>query len=448
MKKISTAAVIALFVFLFSCKDKKTIPQYMQDDLHTSIAAGSPNGTAEFYILPESDDYANIPQDPRNPLSAEKIELGRMLFFEPGIATEAKHGAGAFTYSCGSCHVPEAGFRPGRPQGIADGAYGFGYEGDGRFIHSDYQPSDVDAQGARPLVLLNVAFVTNTMWNGSFGPKGVNVGTENVWGVSDPGTLSNHRGYEALEAQNIEGLKTHRQVINENTLSTFGYKEYFDRIFSQIPKEDRYTRETASLAISAYLRSITTTKAPFQEWLKGDSDALSIEEMRGALLFFGKAGCNRCHYEKNLGSMEFKALGVKDLYQTTDAARTGPNDRRNLGRGGFTYKPEDMFKFRVPQLYNLADGPFYFHGASKRTLDEVLDYFNQGIPENPNVPKDQISSYFTPLHLNPDEITDLKSFIENGLNDPDLLRFKPERVLSGMCFPNNDKNSKVDMGCN
>ncbi len=106
-----------------------------------------------------------------------------------------------------------------------------------------------------------------------------------------------------------------------------------------------------------------------------------------------------------------------------------------------------MHKFKVPQLYNMKDIGFYFHGSSKRSLREVVEYFNDGIPENPNVPKSQITSLFHPLNLTEKEIDDLVEFLEDGLYDPDLKRYKPQQVLSGKCFPNNDLASQIDLGC-
>nr|HMP32476.1 hypothetical protein [Saprospiraceae bacterium] len=164
------------------------------------------------------------------------------------------------------------------------------------------------------------------------------------------------------------------------------------------------------------------------------------------VLFFGKAGCNGCHYEKNLGSNTFHALAVNDLFEV-GGRKTSITDRRNLGRGGFTERPEDMFKFRAPQLYNLGDGGPYFHGASKQTLEDVIEYKIKGIPENDRVPKEQLSYYMYDKELNAQEKSDLVAFVKDGLRDPNLKRYVPEKVLSGNCFPNNDPQSKKDMGC-
>jgi cytochrome c peroxidase len=220
----------------------------------------------------------------------------------------------------------------------------------------------------------------------------------------------------------------------------------FDGAFPEMPEEDRYGKMGAGFAISAYLRALLTTQAPFQRWLRGDTEAMTGIEKRGALLFYGKAGCYRCHKGPALSSVEFHALGVKDLFEA-GAFATGENDLRNFGRGGFTGNPEDMFKFKVPQIYNMGDSPFYFHGSSKRSLHEVVEYFNEGVPENPRVPEENISPFFHPLNLSDQEVEELVRFLENSLRDPNLERYVPEEVLSGNCFPNNDPESRRDLGC-
>ena len=201
------------------------------------------------------------------------------------------------------------------------------------------------------------------------------------------------------------------------------------------------------MALSAYIRTIISSEAPFQYWLKGEYSAMTPEMKNGALLFFGKAKCFSCHYEQNLGSQEFHALGVKDMYQRP-SFNTSRSDARNLGRAGFTRLEEDNYKFKVPGLYNVGDSPFYFHGASKGTLEEVIDYKIIARSENINVPQERISSKFGTISITPEEKADLISFIREGLRDPDLLRFKPEYILSGSCFPNADELSIYELGCN
>jgi cytochrome c peroxidase len=439
MKNYIALGFVALLCILVRCTHEDT--ELLDQELSNLI------GDKSRFILPNESNLAAIPQSSANPLTKEKIELGKLLFYEPAFGNEAKRPELQQTFTCSSCHIPEAGFKPGRMQGIADGGFGFGRLGENRFKHPYYSADSIDAQGARPLMTINVAYVENTMWNGSFGSEGVNTNTADLWGKFDPGTAINHQHFGTLEGQNIEGLKTHRMNYSKKLIEKAGYKEMFDKAFPDWPEEERYSRKAASFALSAYLRQNLTNQAPFQYWLAGDKKAMSVEEKRGAILFFGKAGCVGCHYERNLGSMRFEALGVDDLYEH-GGLKTGANDRRNLGRGGFTGKAEDMFRFRTPQLYNVGDSGPYFHGGSVKTIKEVVEYFNKGIKQNQRVPDSQLSTFIRPLGLTEQEVNDLTTFIEKGLTDPNLKRYVPNRVLSGMCFPNNDPASKNDMGCN
>lgn len=445
--KLRLLAIIFTCALIAACtKDKVYLDTPLDQLLNSSLVRAASDNRADHFLLPESDDFANIPQDPRNPLTKDKVELGKMLFFETGIALSPSKEAGKKTYSCASCHVPSAGFRPGGVQGIADGGIGFGANGENRSKLAAYRDFEMDVQGVRPLSVLNVAFVENTTWNGRFGSTGVNVGTEDRWDL-DPALHVNEEGFAALETQNIEGLEVHRMEITEEVLDDYGYRTYFDAAFSDLSEEERYSKRSAAFAISAYLRTLLTNQSPFQEYLKGNKDAMTEQEKKGALVFFSDAKCYHCHKEKNLGANEFYALGVNDLYQTGLAFNTSAEDKRNLGRGEYSGREEDMFKFKIPQLYNLGDAPFFFHGSSKKTLKDVVDYFNDGIPENTNVPEEQVARQFKPLNLTPEQVEDLIVFLETGLRDPNLNRYVPERILSGFCFPNNDLFSQIELGC-
>lgn len=422
----------------------------IDNELHSAISANSTTGSHTHFIMPESDDYSGLPnQDPKNPVTKEKVELGKMLFFETGLAQESFNDYSTSTYSCATCHIPERGFTAGRFQGIADGAVGFGNSGEGRYKSPLYSGDDVDAQGARPLPVINTTFVTNALWAGTFGSFGVNEGTESSWN-QDTLVEINFKGIMGLEANNARALIVHRQVINKEITDTYGYTEMFDEAFPDIDVNERYTRETGAFAIAAYFRTILTNEAPFQKWLKGDATAMTEQQKRGALLFFGKAGCVSCHNSPSLNTLphQFYSLGVKNLHQSGfEVFRTDASDKRTLGRGGFTGRAEDMHRFKVPQLYNLKDFGFYFHGASKGSIREVVEYFNAGIPENPEVPLEQVTSLLRPLHLTEQEILDLTEFLENGLYDDNLTRYAPDKTLSGNCFPNNDPESQLDLGC-
>lgn len=445
MRKIILVCSVLVF-FVFACtKDKMPVLVELDNQLRNLVAASAPTSDLDFYILPNEDDYANIPADPKNPLSEAKVQLGKFMFYDTGLAKSALKPSGIGTYSCSSCHIAEAGFKPGNFQGIGDGGVGFGINGENRVRNTEYDEDELDVQDARPLTLVNVAYVTNTFWNGQFGATGINEGTEDVWHLNED-TERNHLGFQGIETQNFEGLITHRINITKEILDSYGYTEQFDAAFPEIPEEDRYTIETASLAYSAYIRTIISNKAPFQNWLKGDQSAMDYSSKKGAILFFGKANCSTCHYNQNLGSPEFHALGVYDMYQQPSYS-TVDSDFRNFGRGGFTKKEEDLYKFKVPGIYNIADSDFFFHGASVEKIEDLVEYFDKAVPENDKVPESQISQKFKPLNLTDEEKEHLVQFLKVGLADPELTRYKPTSLPSGSCFPNADPQSIIDLGC-
>lgn len=439
--------LLALIIYLWSCtQDSIDYDALLDEQLITAIENYSPDGSYQYYVLPSSNDFERIPQDPKNRLSPEKVELGKFLFYETGFSTEALKASGLNTYSCSTCHLPDQAFKPGRMQGIADGGQGFGQSGESRHMNDEYEEHELDIQAARPLSLINVAFVKNTFWNGQFGSGASNIGTEHLWSRREDTEL-NHLGFEAIETQNFEGLRVHRISVSQELVEAFGYKDLFDRSFPEYDVSERYSNTTAALAISAFIRTITASKGAFQDWLRGNTNAMTAKEKEGALLFFGKAKCSSCHYEKNLGSDEFHVLGVKDMDQHPEALNKNEDARRNLGRGGFTLREEDMYKFRVPGLYNVADSPFYFHGSSKKSLEEVIRYKAKALRENGRVSQLRMSEKLHKLELSDSEIDKLVLFLEKSLNDPDMERFGLHEVRSGMCTPNNDPISREELGC-
>jgi len=443
--KIGLGFLLLLVLITIQCtQDYISEAQIMDSQLKNTINSSGFN--IDQFILPNESNLNDIPQDEKNVLTKEKVQLGKLLFYETGFATDALKSEAMGTYSCASCHIPEAGFRANVKQGIADGGTGYGVDGNGRVRSSLYTEEEIDVQSARPLSLINVAYVTNTFWNGEFGAYGVNEETEHLWNNSEA-LQRNFLGYEGIETVNFEGLITHRLDYDSLSIDSLGYKELFDSSFAEVPTSDRYSQFTASLALSAYIRTLLADKAPFQDWLKGDGDAMTAQMKEGAILFFGKAQCFRCHYEPNLGSSEFHNLGVKDMYQSA-SYNTSSSDRRNMGRGGFTEMYSDFNKFKVPGIYNVSDSPFYFHGGSISTLEELIEYKIEATSENPEIPDSLLSSKFNKLYLSEIEIENLLVFLKEGLRDPDLIRFKPDSILSGNCFPNADIRSKRDLGCN
>ena len=417
-------------------------------DLEAALNVTSNGDGKSFYTMPDSYDFDNIPQDPKNPLTQAKVDLGKYLFFETGLSMSPKKEIAQGTYSCASCHIASAGFQSGRVQPIADGGIGIGLNGEGRKRSSAYAPTDVDAGNIRQPSLLNGAYTRLKMWNGMFGSTDQNEGTEHLW-IGDP-LPANHLGFEGLETQAIAALVGHRLAHTKEFITNIPeYKEQYDNVFSEVPEEDRYSHVSTGLAIGAWQRTLLPNEAPFQKWLKGDETAMTDTEKKGALLFFGKANCTDCHNGPALNAMEFHAMGMNDMYMNSEEIyNTSAEDPINLGRASFTGDPADNYKYKVPQLYNLDNNHYYGHGSSFRDLRDIVDYLNKAIPENPNVPASQLAEEFVPLNLTDEEVDQLTMFLKTGLKDPNLDRYVPSSLPSGNCFPMNDPMSKVELGCN
>jgi len=386
------------------------------------------------FTLPESDDFASIPQDSRNPLSAPKVELGKLLFHEPALSANTRHPEALGTYACATCHHSGAGFQAGRQQSMGDGGSGWGQNGEGRRPSVTYPPEDVDTPGLKSPTVLNSAFQKVMLWSGGAGANGPNAGTDAVWDEFG-GAGANHYGYDGLESQAIVALTVHRMfepvaadhLINDNPT----YRSLWDVVFPGEPISDK----NIGLAIAAYERTILANRAPFQRWMKGENGAMTEAQKRGALVFFGEAGCSSCHTGPALSSMAFYALGMPDMPQEI-----------SMGRGEFLGEENSEFKFKVPQLYNLADSPFLGHGGAFFSVQEVVEYYNEGIPDR-SLPAGRVSDQFHPLSLTDQEVRDLAEFVSGGLRDPELDRYVPTSVPSGGCVPANDARARADLGC-
>ena len=265
--------------------------------------------------------------------------------------------------------------------------------------------------------------------------------------------------------------------------------------------------QTVLRATATFLRTTVTRNTPWDRFLAGDNGALTVDQRRGAKLFFtaatdGGAGCYTCHSGPMLNKQfndpdvagvgrfveeNFINVGIGDhpLQALNRLVRNDPNFH-DEGRKEITFKEDDAFKFRVPTLRQLKDARTFFHNGSFTHLKDVVQYFNAGIPQDPvagAVPT--LSARFTEprgsnsprgLGLRDDEVDDLTDFIENGLYDPAFVDFDPnsststlqpnERdityskyrpdlaalgardgfVLSGLAIDNNDALSRRDEG--
>jgi len=429
----------------------------LMDTLNESL-----DGGVEELVLPQSSDFENIPADPNNPITSEKVQLGMMLFHETAVATDGVNAGLANSWSCASCHHVAAGFKSGVVQGIGEGGTGFGVAGELRVLAPGFDkasddPSLVpDVQPLTSPTVLNTAFQEVMLWNGQFGnQEGGLINAElpvNILATQGTPKSENIRGLAGLETQAIAGTKVHRLNTFNNSFvqQNIEYQLLYELAF---PDGGDDILENMGKAIAAYERTVLANQAPFQRWLRGEDAALTDQEKRGGILFFGKAGCISCHTGPALSSKVgaisdevFMAIGFADL-DTSDPNITGVvTDNDAKGRGGFTGRAEDNYKFKVPQLYNLKDSNVFGHGGSFTSVRQVVSYKNTGVPQK-RLTSSILDERFIPLNLTDEEIDDLVAFLEEGLYDPELERYAPDALPSGQCFPVADEQSKIDLNC-
>ena len=420
------------------------------EDLEKIMKAASPDGTLEYFKMPTDTEYENFPDDPENPITLEKIELGKLIFHETGITagiTDMQN-----TWSCASCHHSKAGFKAGISQGIGEGGQGFGNAGEGRTIIPGLEGL-ADVQPIATPTVLNTAYQEVMLWNGQFGNQSnglVNSGIDSsILMTENTPKAANRFGLSGLETQVIAGIGVHRIDVSETSIlrTNSGYVELFNLAF---PNGYDDLLIAASKAIAAYERSVLANNSPFQMWLQGRNESMGHAEIEGAKVFFGKGQCVSCHtgpaLSSPLGAIEndmFFSIGFGDLDYNNDIIGSIPEGVRK-GRGGFTGVEQDNYKFKIPTLYNLQDTNIFGHGASFNSIEEVVNYKINAIPQ---VSNNNLDPRFVPLNLSEKERIELIEFLKGGLHDVALFRYSTEFVPSKLCPLNNDALSQLDLGC-
>lgn len=161
-----------------------------------------------------------------------------------------------------------------------------------------------------------------------------------------------------IENPDEMGLPVAEAVQRLNRSKT--YRQLFLQVFRQTPN-----RDNLAAALSAYERTLETVDSRFDDWSNG-LGKLTASEERGRQLFIGsKAKCFDCHAQEDFTTDEFRNIGLYDDWKLTDA-----------GLFNITGKEEDKGKFKIPGLRNVAVTAPYMHNGMFRSLEQVIDYYN------------------------------------------------------------------------
>jgi len=265
------------------------------------------------------DTNLNFPAD--NPPTPEKVELGRLLYFEKRLSKEND-------ISCATCHNPLKGWT------------------DNEIVSTGFHGQ----KGARNApTVVNATYMLVQFWDG----RAKNLEEQALGPIANPVEMGNT--HEAMVAT-LGGLQ--------------GYKPLFQKAFG----DSAITKERVAQAIASFERTILGGNSRFDRFQNGDTKAMSESEIRGKDLFFGKANCTKCHVGTNFSDSDFHNLGVG-----MNAAKP------DLGRYDVTKAEEDKGKFKTPTVRDISKHFPYMHDGSEKTLEEVVDFYDKGGQANKNL---------------------------------------------------------------
>ncbi|MFQ5934602.1 MAG: cytochrome-c peroxidase [Dehalococcoidia bacterium] len=281
-----------------------------------------------------------IPAD--NPMTRAKVELGKMLFFDTRITGDA-------SLSCGTCHDPTLGWGD-----AAD--IGRGYPGTSHWRNIQ--------------TAINTAYYGKLFWAGSSRSLEAQAETANRGAVAGNGE---------------------RDMMEARLYQIPEYRKRFKEVFG----DEWPLLKNAWRAIAAFERTLVQRDTPFDRFMRGEGGALSAKAKQGLALFKGKAGCLQCHNGPFLTDQKYHNTAVPENPGFTEDAKKqitfrfeqyakGVHEeiyrttKTDLGLFYQTKRKEDMSKFRTPTLRYLTYTPPYMHNGVFFTLEEVIDFYDQG----------------------------------------------------------------------
>lgn len=278
-------------------------------------APAMPRAEAPRAYTPPATDQPITPLPARLQLDARKVALGRRLFHDRRLSRDD-------TVSCASCHLMSRGGADAR-------ALAVGIDGKTNTVNTP--------------TVLNSGFNASQFWDGRAG----SLEEQAAGPVHNP----------------VEMASKWHEVITKLRRDA----EY-PRAFAEI-WPDGITAANIQSALADFERGLITPDAPFDRYLRGETQALSPLAQRGWALF-RDLGCIACHQGVNVGGNMYANLGVMGDYF---ADRDKPVLKSDLGRFNVTGREEDRHMFKVPGLRNVERTAPYFHDGSVATLGEAVD---------------------------------------------------------------------------
>lgn len=366
MKSLLQLSVIALLIFVISCREKnpehpvwKTTPYIIE-------------------IPPYFPTVLNIPAN--NPLTVEGVTLGRFLFYDGRLSGRTHTDS---LMSCGHCHIRENNFRAGlltehAEEGIPVGVTGV------KTLHAT-------------LPLVNLVWNNNGYtWNGAVHPGSGGSGNGNleeivIATILHPAELA---GDTARTVALLQGIK--------------GYRELFYKAFGS----EKVTAGRIAKAIAQFVRTLVSVNSRFDQYMRGELQ-LTEEELAGFILFTTEEGgdCFHCHGSSG-----------NPLFTTHLFYNNGKDTIFNTGDDRFsvTGDPPDIGSYKATTMRNISVGGPYMHDGRFKTLDEVIDFYSHNIRMSEHISPLMHHAATGGIQLTPFEKSQLKAFLE-CLTDEEFL---------------------------
>jgi cytochrome c peroxidase len=284
-----------------------------------------------------------------NPYSREKAELGKLLYFEKRLSSDAN-------VACANCHSPEKGFTDREPVSTGIG----GQKG-----------------GRSAPTTINRAYSTLQFWDG----RAASLEDQALGPIANPIEMTSSK--DAAEAHKncvaaLQGIP--------------GYAERFKKAFGS----EEISIDQVGKAIATFERTIFSGNAPYDRYKAGDKKAMSADQVRGMDVFLNKAACDSCHLGFNFTDNSFVNIGI-------GMDRPSPD----LGRFMVSHREEDKGAFKTPTLREIEHTGPYMHDGRFKTLEEVVDHYNKGGIKNP-----WLDQRLKPLNLTDQDKADLVAFLK------------------------------------
>lgn len=316
----------------------------------------------ELGALPNDSSWLRVDKDPI-------VKLGQLLFFDPRLSSSNQ-------ISCSSCHDPEIGWSDARRVSL----------GNEHLEGTRNTPS-----------LLNVTSHKLFFWDGRS---------------------------KSLEDQAISPLATHHEMnmdmplLADKIATINGYKAYFKKAYGS----NEVTLDKILKAIATFESIIKSRQSRFDNFVNGNYNALTDQEIKGLDLFRKKARCMNCHFGTFFSDDQFHNIGLTYYGRKY----------QDLGRYEVTRNAKDVGKFRTPSLRDvMKTGPWMHNGLFDNIIG-VINIYNSGMHMLDNKAKDKNDTLYPvtdpilkPLQLTEDEKQDLAAFL-NAITGTQYKMRRPE----------------------